>query len=85
MENEIQRDLGPQPIDALLREFEADNHEVVDASPEQLTHKQVQRARKGRRLTANMQAKILEAVRAYLAEKGVARKVGLGDLFNYRS
>lgn len=34
------------------------NHDLVDASPEQLTHKQVQRARKGRRLTLAMMQKV---------------------------
>nr|WP_193211813.1 hypothetical protein [Luteolibacter marinus] len=34
------------------------NHDLVDASPEQLTHKQVQRARNGRRLTLAMMMKV---------------------------
>jgi hypothetical protein len=78
-EPEGERDLGPQPLDALMRARELDNHALVAASPAQLTHKQVQRARKGRRLTRNMQAKVLEAwVRATGGTEGVA------DLFTYR-
>lgn len=78
-EPEDERDLGPQPLDALMRERAMDNHALVAASPAQLTHKQVQRARKGRRLTRNMQAKILEAwTRATGGAEGVT------DLFNYR-
>ena len=55
------RDLGPQPLDALMRARGMDNHTLVAASESHLTHKQVQRARKGRRLTRNMQTKITEA------------------------
>lgn len=34
------------------------NHDLVDASTEQLTHKQVQRARTGRTLTLHMMQKV---------------------------
>jgi len=74
-----ERDLGPQPLDALMTARSFDNHALVAASPAQLTHKQVQRARKGRRLTKNMQAKVLEA---WLKLGGGQEKVA--DLFNYR-
>lgn len=74
-----QRDLGAQPLDALMQARGLDNHALVAASPAQLTHKQVQRARKGRRLTRNMQAKILDAWQR--ASGGVAT---VPDLFNYR-
>jgi hypothetical protein len=74
-----ERDMGLQPLDALMVARGIDNHALVAASPAQLTHKQVQRARKGRRLTKNMQAKILEA---WHRLAGGAEKVP--DLFNYR-
>lgn len=58
MESE-ERNFGPQPLDALMREWRVDNHDLVQAAyPEQLTHKQVQRARHGRRLTLAMMQKI---------------------------
>lgn len=38
------------------------NHDLVDASPEQLTHKQVQRARKGRMLTLAMMQKVARSL-----------------------
>ena len=38
------------------------NHDLVDASPEQLTHKQVQRARKGRQLTLAMMMKMARSL-----------------------
>ena len=37
-------------------------HDMVDASPEQLTHKQVQRARKGRVLTLAMMQKLTRSL-----------------------
>lgn len=52
-----QRDLGPQPLDAIITSWGLDNHDLVEASPEQLTHKQVVRARNGRRLTLKMKIK----------------------------
>lgn len=58
---ESTRDHGAQPLDALLELWKLDNHELVDASTEQLTHKQVQRARKGRQLTLAMMQKVTRA------------------------
>ena len=43
--SEDERDLGVQPLDTILDGWKITNHQVVDISPEQLTHKQVQRAR----------------------------------------
>ncbi len=80
------RDFGPQPLDALLRELGLENHDLVAASPSQLTHKQVQKARKGRYVTANIQRKVLEALAA--APRGEGEKppvFRLEDLFNYRA
>jgi len=56
-----ERDLGPQPLDAMMSAWKFDNHEIVDVSTEQLTHKQVQRARSGRRLTLKMMQKVCRA------------------------
>lgn len=52
------RDRGTQPVDGLMERWGLSNHDMVDASPEQLTHKQVQRARKGRVLTLAMMQKV---------------------------
>ncbi len=52
------RDRGTQPVDALMERWGLSNHDMVDASPEQLTHKHVQRARKGRVLTLAMMQKV---------------------------
>ncbi len=53
-----ERDLGVQPLDAILNGWQLDNQDVAAASPEQLTHKQLARARSGRRLTLKMMMKI---------------------------
>ena len=75
----VERDLGEQP---LAREMAARNLEpkdLVAASSSQLTHKMVQRAMKGRRLTRNTMDKVVQAFQA-------AAKVELraDELFNYR-
>ena len=49
--NTDENDLGPQPLDRMMEEWKISNHKLVEVSTEQLTHKQVQRARSGRRLT----------------------------------
>ncbi|MGB1129161.1 MAG: hypothetical protein ACPG4K_03850 [Haloferula sp.] len=52
------RERGTQPVEALMEAWGLSNHDMVEASPEQLTHKQVQRARKGRMLTLAMMQKV---------------------------
>jgi len=58
---EEQRDLGNQPLDRMMDEWGMNNHDMVEVSTEQLTHKQVQKARKGRRLTLKMMQKVTRA------------------------
>ena len=77
--DEIERNLGVQPLDALMTQLGLGNHDLVESSPVQLTHKQVARARKGRRLTRNMQDKILVAL-----NKAAKAEHASGDLFNYK-
>ncbi|MBU6180451.1 MAG: hypothetical protein KGR69_12370 [Verrucomicrobia bacterium] len=86
MEPTPERDFGLQPLDALLSELGLENHALVAASTEQLTHKQVQKARKGRYVTGNIQRKILAAVNAAAPAGGDGGKLvhTLGQLFNYR-
>ena len=54
-------DLGTQPLDAMMKSWNMTNHQMVEVSTEQLTHKQVQRARTGRRLTQKMMQKVTRA------------------------
>jgi transcriptional regulator with XRE-family HTH domain len=56
------REHGEQPIGALMEAWSLGVHDMVDASPEQLTHKQVQRARKGRTLTLAMMQKMTRSL-----------------------
>ncbi len=56
-----EREYGLQPLDEMMVARGLDNHDLVDASLEQLTHKQVQRARKGRQLTLKMMQKVARA------------------------
>ena len=73
--------VGVQPLDAIMNEKEIRNHDLVAAVPPgSITHKQVQKARKGRRLTTNMQEKIYEALNAFLAPESYEFK----EIFNYR-
>jgi len=73
-----ERNLGPQPIGALLAKHELTANDLVRASTQQLTHKMVSRAVKGRRLTANTMDKVLVALNA-ASESNYTR----ADLFNY--
>ncbi|MES2506744.1 MAG: hypothetical protein V4599_08575 [Verrucomicrobiota bacterium] len=84
-ETPIERNFGPQPLDALLTENELDNHAIVAASADPITHKAVQRARKGRRLTTRMQMRIATALNKALTIKGTPpeRELTRKDLFNY--
>ena len=73
--------VGVQPLDALMQKKGISNHDLVAAAPPGfITHKQVQKARKGRRLTVHMQDKILEALNACTDPENFAFK----ELFNYR-
>ena len=56
-----ERDLGVQPLDAMMGAWQIENHQMVEVSTEQLTHKQIQRARQGRRLTLKMMQKVTRA------------------------
>jgi hypothetical protein len=78
MNDGIERDLGPQPIAAILEKLNLKPHNLVAASTQQLTHKMVSRACKGRRLTINTQTKVLNALNA-----ASGKNYALGDLFNY--
>jgi len=78
MDDGIERDLGPQPIAAILAGRSLKPHDLVAASTQQLTHKMVSRACKGRRLTLNAQTKVLNALNL-----ATGKNYSLHDLFNY--
>jgi len=78
MDADIDRDLGEQPIAKIMALHGLKTHDLVACSTEQITHKMVSRAVKGRRLTSVVQCKILNAL-----NKTSKKNYLLKDLFNY--
>ncbi len=78
MTDENERNFGPQPIADLMQQLQLKSHDLVLASTEQLTHKMVARAIKGRRLTSNSKGIVQRAMNQ--ATGNVYKQV---QLFNY--
>lgn len=76
---DTERNMGEQPLAAVLAELGLDAHDLVTASEVQMTHKMVARAVKGRRLTANTMRIVCNAL-----NKASGREYAVTDLFNYR-
>jgi hypothetical protein len=70
---------GTQPLETLLVELKLSAQDLVKSSGEQLTFKQVKKARAGVRLTPNIQHKVLNALNACVGEA----RFKLKDLFSY--
>ena len=75
---ELERELGEQPLGQIMKDLELKPHDLVAASTEQLNHKMVSRGVKGRRLTRNVQMKILDAL-----NKASKKDFTLKQLFTY--
>ncbi|MGN0866136.1 MAG: hypothetical protein ACI4SG_00455 [Oligosphaeraceae bacterium] len=73
------RDYGPQPLANILEERGLTNHQVVAASTEQLTHKMMAKACRGRYLSPKVRQKILRALNRVTGET-----FAMAQLFNYR-
>jgi len=78
MADNIENNLGPQPLAEIMAGLGLKPNDLVSNSTEQLTHKMVSRAVKGRRLTPKIQYRILSAL-----NKAAGKEHGLKDLFNY--
>lgn len=78
MDSGIERDLGEQPIAKIMIELGFKPHDLVSNSTEQITHKMVARAAKGRRLNLKIQYRLLNAL-----NKVSGKQYVLKDLFNY--
>ncbi len=78
MKPDLELNLGPQPLAKLLERYELKAHDLVAASTEQITHKMVTRATKGRRLSAHVKTKILNAL-----NRAAQKEHKVGDLFTY--
>ena len=73
-----ERDLGEQPIARVMAERGLTAHDLVAASTEQITHKMVRRACKGRWLTPTVRNKVRNAL-----NQVAGTAYGLADLFDY--
>lgn len=78
MKEDINLNLGPQPILKIMTDLGLKTHDLVAVSEKHLTHKMVSRACKGRRLTPNTKSKVLNAM-----NKISETKYSESDLFNY--
>jgi len=78
MNQEIERNLGLQPIAGVMSEHGLKPRDLVAASPEQITHKMIARACKGRWLTPHVRIKVLNAL-----NKATGGTYALPDLFSY--
>ena len=74
----IERNVGIQPLANIMREYALKPCDLRRLSDEQITHKMVSRAMKGRRLTPHVQQKILNAVNT-----ATQKHFSLTDIFNY--
>ncbi len=78
MTDKNERNFGPQPIADLMKQLQLKAHDLVVASSEQLTHKMVARAVKGRRLTSNSKGIVQRAM-----NQATGNLYKQGQLFNY--
>ena len=78
MNIEINRNLGEQPIARIMVDHGLKARDLVSISTQQLTHKMVSRACKGRRLTPNVQSKIRDAL-----NESTGKKYSMEELFTY--
>lgn len=84
-QDEIERNMGVQPLDGIMAGHELGNHDIVAASTDPMTHKAVQRARKGRRLTKHMKQRMADALNraVKLQGKEIEHAWVVKDLFTY--
>lgn len=59
----------PQPLAKILEDLNLSSQDLVNASSEQLTYKQVNKVLKGKPVTANIQGKILRALKACAGDR----------------
>jgi hypothetical protein len=78
MDEMNEHDMGPQPIAEIMAKKNLKPHDLAAASTQQLTHKMVSRACKGRRLTRRVQVKVQTALNTVTGES-----YKLTDLFTY--
>ena len=74
----MERNLGEQPIKALMEKHEVSAGDLIAASRVPMTYKLVARACKGRRLTSRSQKTVLEAL-----QRATGEIYKMKDVFNY--
>ncbi len=79
--SDIEMNVGVQPLDVIMTEKEIKNTDLVKAAPPGfITHKQIQKGRKGRRLSMHLQQKVLDTLNIYSAPESYE----WADVFTYR-
>ncbi len=73
-------DMGVQPLDKIIRELMLTDTDLVNKTTDNLTFRMVAKGRKGRRIKARAQLRILRALNDCSPEK----KFTLEDIFNYK-
>jgi DNA-binding Xre family transcriptional regulator len=80
--SDLEMDVGVQPLDALMIRLGLTNRDLVArAAGTGLTHKQVAKARRGRRITLNIQDKILRALNSMPGDRAPFRRE---ECFTYK-
>lgn len=74
----MKKNLGEQPISRIMVASGLKPHDLVVHSDEQLTHKMVTRAMKGKRLTPHVRLKVRNAL-----NNVIEKDYSLEDLFTY--
>ena len=78
VKKDVERDFGEQPVAQIMLKHSLKAHDLVASSTEQITHKMVARACKGRRLTPNVKNKIRNAL-----SKASSKTYAMSELFTY--
>ena len=78
MNGEIEHNLGTQPIARIMDDHGLRAQDLVAVSTQQLTHKMVSRACKGRRLTPKTKSKVRDAL-----NKAARKEYAMEELFAY--
>jgi hypothetical protein len=73
-------DEGVQPLDKIMKQLMLTDADLVDRSTDNLTFKMMLKARKGRRLKARNQLRVLRALNDCCLEQ----KFTLEDIFTYK-
>ena len=78
MKKDIEYNLGKQPFAKIMVDQGLKSQDLVSTSTEQITHKMISRACKGRRLTPKVQSKIRHALNEF-----TGKKYSIEELFTY--